>query len=281
MNYFELYPGDYLRDTTRLTLTEHGAYCRMLMAYYAEEEPFPADEAELFVIVSAISTADKTAVRKVADRFFPIGTDGARHNNRADEEIAKARIRIETSRKNGRGGGRPKKPRQNPEGTRDKPGGFSAGSENTGFQKPRQNPAKTHSGEALHTPHAIQALGNVNASTQGLEGARAGVGDVCRRMHEAGCLHVNPSRPELLAARQEGVSDDALVDAAVEAMAKGKKDPFGWAIATARGRHADGVAEIPAGETHAARGKSGESLCERVERACRAGDERDRLAAAG
>lgn len=95
MNYFELYPGDYLRDTTRLNLTEHGAYLRLLMTYYAEEEPLPADLDELYVIAGAIKPADKEAVRKVADRFFPVGKDGQRHNGRADEEIAKAAERME------------------------------------------------------------------------------------------------------------------------------------------------------------------------------------------
>lgn len=105
MNYFELYPGDYLRDTTRLTLVEHGAYLRMLMAYYAEEKPLPSDDAELFVIVSAVTAADRAAVRKVADRFFPILADGLRHNLRSDEEIAKAQRRINAARANGKKGG--------------------------------------------------------------------------------------------------------------------------------------------------------------------------------
>jgi uncharacterized protein YdaU (DUF1376 family) len=137
MNYFELYPGDYLRDTTRLSLVEHGAYLRLLMAYYAEEQPLPADEAELFVIVSAVSAADKAAVRKVASRFFPVGDDGLRRNGRADEEIEKAQRRIAISRENGSKGGRKKNPTGNPTGN---PAGTQQG---------------TRSGEALHTPHAI------------------------------------------------------------------------------------------------------------------------------
>lgn len=148
MNYFELYPGDYLRDTTRLSLVEHGAYLRLLMAYYAEEQPLPADEAELFVIVSAISAADKAAVRKVASRFFPVGDDGLRRNGRADEEIEKAQRRIAISRENGSKGGRKKNPSGNPPGN---PAGNPAGSS-------QGNPAGTQqgtcSGEALHTPHA-------------------------------------------------------------------------------------------------------------------------------
>lgn len=112
MNYFELYPGDYLRDTTRLTLTEHGAYLRLLMTYYAEEQPLPSDDTELFVIVCAVSPLEKAAVRKVADRFFPIFSDGLRHSARADAEIEKAQRRIRSAKENGSKGGRPRKPNE-------------------------------------------------------------------------------------------------------------------------------------------------------------------------
>lgn len=276
MNYFELYPGDYLRDTTRLTLTEHGAYLRLLMAYYAEEAAFPADDGELFVIVSAVSTADKAAVRKVADRFFPVGADGMRHNSRADEEIVKARRRIETAQANGGKGGRPKKLKQNPNKTHEKPTGFFPGSENPGFSKPKQNPSETHSGEALHTPHAIPkaAIGNSSASAQSSQGetleARA-----CRMMRGAGCMRVNPMHPDLIAAIAEWITPETLAATAAEAIEKGKGNPFEWAIATARGRAADGG-------RNGTRGAGGsESLCERADRLCREGDERERIAAVG
>lgn len=95
MNYFEFYGGDYLRDTTRISLTDHGAFLRLLIAYYAEEEPLPAAYSELFTIAGATSSADKAAVRKIADKYFPVGADGLRHNGRADEEIEKAQDRIE------------------------------------------------------------------------------------------------------------------------------------------------------------------------------------------
>lgn len=101
MNYFELYPGDYLRDTTRLAMIDHGAYLRLMLAYYGEETPLPGSYDDLYVIVCAVSSADKASVRKVADRFFPVGTDGLRHNQRADKEIEKARKRIANSQKNG------------------------------------------------------------------------------------------------------------------------------------------------------------------------------------
>lgn len=96
MNYFEFYPGDYLRDTTRLTLAEHGAYLRLLMAYYSDEQPLPAENDALFRIVSAQNSAEKQAVLKVADLFFPVTRDGVRRNGRADEEIAKASNRMDS-----------------------------------------------------------------------------------------------------------------------------------------------------------------------------------------
>jgi arsenate reductase-like glutaredoxin family protein len=56
----------------------------------------------------------------VADAFFPVASDGMRHNARADVEIPKALARIEKARANGKRGGRPpkaeKEPSENPAG---------------------------------------------------------------------------------------------------------------------------------------------------------------------
>lgn len=88
MNYYEHHIGDYLKDTSRLSLQEHGAYLLLLSDYYANECPLPADATELYRITRAMSKAERAAVMKVANDYFPI-VDGARHNKRADEEIAR------------------------------------------------------------------------------------------------------------------------------------------------------------------------------------------------
>lgn len=54
-------------------------------------------------------------------------------------------------------------------------------------------------------------------------------------MREAGCLDVNPSHPNLLAALAEGVTPDQLRDLALEL--PGKR--FAYLIATARSRRVD------------------------------------------
>jgi uncharacterized protein YdaU (DUF1376 family) len=153
VNYFELYPGDYLRDTSRLTLVEHGAYLKLLLTYYAEESPLPAAHAELYAIAVALTPTDKAAVRKVADRYFPVGDDGLRHKNRCDEEIAKAQKRIEAARANGSKGGRKPQPKPNPAGN-------PAGSSDETQWVAQQG---TQHGEALHTPHAIPPTGEITA----------------------------------------------------------------------------------------------------------------------
>lgn len=115
MNYFEFYSGDYTRDTADLTLIEHGAFLLLLADYYATEIPKPNHNPTLFRIARAMTKEEQDAVIRVADRFFPVSaSDGLRHNARADTEIAKARARIESARENGKRGGRPPKPRNNP-----------------------------------------------------------------------------------------------------------------------------------------------------------------------
>lgn len=146
MNYFEFYSGDYSRDTAHLSLAEHGAFLMLLSTYYSTERPLPADHGALYRIARAMSSEEQAAVRMVADEFFPVASDGLRHNGRADDEIVKARKRIENARGNGKKGGRPRKtePKQNPAGN---PEETQRVSQNETQQEP--------TGKAPQTPHAI------------------------------------------------------------------------------------------------------------------------------
>lgn len=142
MNYFELYPGDYLRDTAELTLAEHGAFLLLLSAYYATERPIPSDNPTLFRLVRAMTIDEQIAVSRVIELFFPISTvDGLRHNKRADEEIVKARARIGVARINGAKGGRPGNLENKPKETQ---------------RVSQQEPSGVPSTKAPHTPHAIE-----------------------------------------------------------------------------------------------------------------------------
>lgn len=119
LNFYKRYPADYGRKTARLTLAQHGAYTLLLDELYTTEAGLPAESDELYRICRAMNKAEQEAVRFVADRFFPIGGDGLRHNDRASEELEAAAPAIEAARVNGKKGGRPKKE------TQQKPSGFS------------------------------------------------------------------------------------------------------------------------------------------------------------
>lgn len=272
MNYFELYPGDYLKATGRLTLVDHGAYLRLLLEYYATEEPLPADLAELYVIAAATTAAEKAAVRKVAERFFPVSPDdGLRHNGRVDEEIEKARARMAAARENGKRGGRPKK---NPVGSEEKPSGFPLGSipvaENETQKKALQTPRAIHPPEGLQRADtSLGARAQGHAEPEPVRDTPTAAGRACLAMRRGGIAQTNPSHPALLAAIAEGATDAMWEHTAREAVGHSPPKGFAWVIATVRGRLAD-VANKNAsttGASHAAdhAGNRRLSAVERIE----------------
>ena len=102
MIYYRRYVGDYLRDTSRLSILEHGAYTLLLDYYYAEERPISTDSDEVYRMVRALMPEERQAIDKVLATFFVRQSDGYRHK-RVDHEIQVS----QQARKNGRQGGRP------------------------------------------------------------------------------------------------------------------------------------------------------------------------------
>lgn len=137
LNFYKRYPADYGRKTARLTLAQHGAFTLLLDELYTTEQGLPAELEELYRICRAMDRSEQAAVRFVAERHFPIGGDGLRHNGRATEEIAEAAPALEAARLNGKKGGRPKKE------TQQKPSGFSS-----------DNPAQTQEEPSTKAPQS-------------------------------------------------------------------------------------------------------------------------------
>lgn len=138
LNYYEHHLGDYAKDTAHLSMVEHGAYRLLLDRYYSTGEAIPADQA--YRVARARSREERAAVEAVLGEFFTL-TDGRWHNSRADAEITKAQAKINAAQTNGKKGGRPKK---NPDETKQKPSGFSTGSENKTQTKAHQTPNTKH-----------------------------------------------------------------------------------------------------------------------------------------
>ena len=96
--------GDYQRDTQSLRLTDHGVYTLLLDSYYSDGGKIPTELDDLYVMCRAFEEFEKASVRKVADKFFPINGNGARHNKRADKELQSAGQAIEKMRESGKRG---------------------------------------------------------------------------------------------------------------------------------------------------------------------------------
>lgn len=87
-HWYPRYTGDYARDTSHLTIIEHGAYTLLLDHYYSTKQPLPAIAEQLHRICRAFTEEEKAAIDRVLSMFFHLHADGY-HNGRADNELAK------------------------------------------------------------------------------------------------------------------------------------------------------------------------------------------------
>jgi uncharacterized protein YdaU (DUF1376 family) len=79
LHYYTFNIGDYRRDTSHLTLLEHGIYRQMLDSYYLNEQPLPADEA-LLMRTHCVRSADEIqALKNILADFFVLQDDGWHH----------------------------------------------------------------------------------------------------------------------------------------------------------------------------------------------------------
>ena len=88
INYYERHIGDYLKDTSHLSLLEHGVYTRLLDVYYTREGGIPAGDAAR--LVGARTKEERAALASVLSEFFE-PHDGTHRQGRADREIERFR----------------------------------------------------------------------------------------------------------------------------------------------------------------------------------------------
>lgn len=101
MNYYEKHIGDYIRDTVSLTMTEDGAYGRLMDQVYQSEKPLPLDKKMIYRLARAASTSDRKAVDFVLATFFQETDEGyvqkriAKEIERYQEKQRKAKASAE------------------------------------------------------------------------------------------------------------------------------------------------------------------------------------------
>jgi uncharacterized protein YdaU (DUF1376 family) len=273
LNYYERYCGDYQRDTAHLSLAEHGAYTMLLDTYFSVEKPLSSDLPSLYRVCRAMTRLEQQAVKSVAEQFFPISKiDGLRHNQRADREIAKARPKIEAARTNGRKGGRPSRQsvihtspiaRQETSGI---PSGLSVGLDELINKTLCGEPdGKAHQHQPQHQLHAIEdthCAPDPALSFNSKSGARLDksfhpetfhaeflhearehktfrpvpvgmAGTCCKALVVQGIQGCNPHHPVFLALLQAGAVEEEFMQAARNAVARGKTS-FAYVVGTVK-----------------------------------------------
>ena len=98
MTFYKRYPADYYLDTNLLTMTEDGAYTRMLDYIYRTGKPLPKDRERLYIAIRARSEEEKKAIDLILSEFWEEEDEGWVHP-RAKKEIAAAKKQAETNKK--------------------------------------------------------------------------------------------------------------------------------------------------------------------------------------
>jgi uncharacterized protein YdaU (DUF1376 family) len=107
MHYYQFNIADYRKDTSHLSMLEHGIYRTLLDWYYLDEKPIPKETQLVSRRLRLVSESDSQALQNVLSDFFQAREDGF-HHLRCDMEIAEYALLVEKNRENGKKGGRPK-----------------------------------------------------------------------------------------------------------------------------------------------------------------------------
>lgn len=167
--WMPLYIGDYLRDTTRLSTEQHGAYLLLIMDYWTHGS-LPDDDEALAQITRLQPSAWKKHRAAIA-RMFQVA-DGEWHHKRIDEELESARYFIAKQKANGSKGGRPKKnSNHNPDESQKKPMGFDRDNPNHNpDESPSPSPSQVnppYTGSVVDHPPASAPQPPENATRKG------------------------------------------------------------------------------------------------------------------
>jgi len=97
MHYYEHNIGDYRKDTSHLTLLEHGIYRQLIDSYYLNESPLTKDLEKLMRTHSIRSAEEMLSFSNVLNDFFELTEEGYIHK-RCDQTIAEYHGKSEKAR---------------------------------------------------------------------------------------------------------------------------------------------------------------------------------------
>jgi uncharacterized protein YdaU (DUF1376 family) len=86
--FMPFYPGDYLRDTNRLTTEGHGAYVLLILDFWSNAQP-PPDDDEVLAAITKMPVDRWQKLRPTIAHFFQID-NGFWDHRRIRRELKKA-----------------------------------------------------------------------------------------------------------------------------------------------------------------------------------------------
>lgn len=283
MNFYKNHIGDYLRDTSHLSLLEHGVYKRLLDVYYTREAPLPSEDQSARLI-GARSKDEREALSVVLGEFFQRDGDMFRHK-RCDAEIGAYLAKAKKNQEVGAKGGRPKKadnsapnettmvPHGNPNETMmvsdENPNGFE--------KKPKPVASNQKPVASNQKPDSTSQITGLTASNAHA-GASPGAASQAMRKHG---ITSNPQDPRLIALCAK--ADLGAIEAACEEARRKKPDEritFGYVLAILDRWIADAEKIGRGGQIMAppkverltpaqARAKRNEEILDEIDRECR------------
>lgn len=264
MNYYERHIGDYLKDTSHLSLLEHGIYGRLLDVYYTREGAIP--DAQAARLIGARSKDERAALTAVLSEFFVL-SDGHWHQGRCDAEIEAYKG------KQAEKGDTKEAAKERQRRARERRAqlfealrshgitmSFKATTADLEAELSRvtshamsrnvtrdESQGVTRDDTATQTPDTSHQSPDPNTHTESspppMARAPSLAGQVCMAMKAAGISDINPGHLDLLKLIEAGATLDEFIGAASEARAKSKG--FAYAIGTVKRRREEAAAAKP------------------------------------
>lgn len=191
--WMPLFIGDYLRDTTRLSTEQHGAYFLLIMDYWVNGAP-PDDDATLANITKMQIQAWRKA-KTALSKLFKI-EDGVWHHKRIDEELSNAASNADKYAK---------RAKKAADARWNKNASSNANSNASSIppSKPKAMPESVLADATSPSPSSTDVSNTQsNSNVSGITPAAS----VCLALKELGILDVNPSHPTLIALLEAGAT---------------------------------------------------------------------------
>jgi len=117
MHYYTFNIGDYRRDTSHLSLLEHGIYRQLIDTYYLSEKPLNSDLDELMRSHCVRSADEMQALKNVLKDFFFETENGYFHKG-CDRQVKQFKDKSEKARLSAEARWKPSKSEGNANGMR-------------------------------------------------------------------------------------------------------------------------------------------------------------------